>query len=139
VHAFAELTDRLLVAFGQADAEVAGEGRRELLAWATRIAAGTLAAAEGEHEARCAPAARRVQALAQFLELSAAYPAEPPARDDLVGSVRRQVRRDCALLLQLQDPATGGFLGSAEDPVLQIEHTQHAISALLGAAYAIGD
>ena len=50
----------------------------------------------------------------------------------------RQVEDDCLLLLALQDEATGGFTASAEDPTMQIDHTQHAISALLGAATAIG-
>jgi hypothetical protein len=138
IRSYAELTERLLAALGQADSELSRESRGDLLAWASRIATGVLAATR---DPRCAPTARRVQAQAQFLELFGRYAHQLTDQSqwrELTGSVLRQVEQDCAQLLHLQDPATGGFPGSAEDPILHTGHTQHATSALLGAACAIG-
>jgi hypothetical protein len=138
IRRYAELVDRLLVATGQADADLARESRGDLLNWAGRLATGVLAATR---DLRCAPTARRVEAQVQFLDLYDSYADELTDQwrwRELTDSARRQVEQDCALLLELQDPESGGFPGSADDPIMQIGHTQHAISALLGAAYAIG-
>ena len=137
IRGFAELTDRLLTANGQTDAEVARQYRRDLLAWSGRIIAGALAAASEERDPRTVSVAGRAQAQAQFLDLLGGYRSEgldQPRLRDLAGSARYQVERDCALLLSRQDLATGGFVGSIEQPIMQIDDTQHAISALLGAA-----
>jgi hypothetical protein len=142
IRGFAELTDRLLAANGQGEGEVARQCRRELLAWSGRIIAGALAGAAEERDPRTVPVAGRAQAQAQFLDLVDSYPTEvldQPRWDGLAGSVRDQLERDCALLLSRQDPETGGFLGSAELPIMQIDDTQHAVSALLGAALLLGD
>ena len=82
-----------------------------------------------------------MEAQVQFLELIDAYAAELPEQPqlaDLIEAVLRQIEDDRPLLLTLQDEATGGFVAEAADPTMQIDHTQHAISALLGAASAIG-
>ncbi len=112
----------------------------ELIAWASRIAASVLASTRVSRNTRSAPTACRVEAQAQFLDLlddcpdAAAHPAVGALRADVV----QQVREDCSLLVQLQDRDTGGFIGSATDPIMQIDFTQHAISALRGAAPRLG-
>ena len=142
IRGFAELTDLMLVATDQTGADAARQSRAELLAWSGRVIAGTLAAAGGERDPRSVPVAGRAQAQIQFLDLLGRYPAEvdeQPRLHDLAASARYQLGRDCALLLRRQDPATGGFVGSVEQPIMQIDDTQHAVSALLGAALLVGD
>jgi hypothetical protein len=109
----------------------------EMIEWSGRIAASVLASTHGSRNARSAPSACRVEAQVQFLELTRRYADELAGRADIAAlevAVREQVRADCALLLHLQDMRTGGFIGSATDPIMQIDGTQHAISALSGAA-----
>ena len=86
---------------------------------------------------RSAQSACRVEAQVQFLELTRRHADEltdHAAIAALEVAVLEQVRADCALLLHLQDMRSGGFIGSATDPIMQIDYTQHAISALSGAA-----
>ena len=114
------------------DGEVAA-----MLEWSGRIAASVLASTSRSRSLRSAPTACRVEAQVQFLELARSYAervADQTALVELVEPVRQQVREDCALLLHLQDMRTGGFIGSVVDPIMQIDCTQHAISALQGAA-----
>ena len=141
IRGFAELTDRLLTANGQTDAEVARQYRRELLAWSGRIVAGALSAAAEERDPRTVAVAGRAQAQAQFLGLLGDHRSaglDQPPLHDLAGSASAQLERDCALLLSRQDPETGGFVGSTEQPIMKIDDTQHATSALLNAALMLG-
>jgi hypothetical protein len=108
----------------------------ELVTWAGRIATSVLAM----RNRRSAPTACRIDGQIQFLDLLDDCPelAALPAIVTLRTAVLRQVHADCALLLQLQDRETGGFIGSATDPIMQIDFTQHAISALRGVAPRLG-
>jgi hypothetical protein len=112
----------------------------ELVAWAGRIAASVLVSTRIARNPRSAPTACRVEAQAQFLDLLDDCPelAGQPAIAALRTEVMQQVRDDCSLLVQLQDRHTGGFIGSATDPIMQIDFTQHAISALRAAAPRLG-
>lgn len=108
--------------------------RPDLLAWAGRIAASVLAS--GRRSTRSAPTACRVEAQVQFLDLLDECPPalrRLPEVQRMRAPVLAQVHSDCALLLRLQD-RSGGLVGSATDPIMQIDYTQHAISALHGAA-----
>lgn len=140
IRRYAELTDRLLAAIGQTNAELATESRRDLLLWASRIGHGVLTSTDDERDTRCLPTAFRVEAQAQLLDLFDAYAHEltdQPGWGELTESALHQMEQDCVTLMDLQDTATGGFRTSATDPVMRIDHTQHASSALLGAASAI--
>lgn len=108
------------------------ECRRDMVAWASRISASALAT-RVNRDTRTAPMACRVEAQVQFLALLDGV-GGGPEHAELRTAVMRQVQEDCALLLQLQDKWTGGFVGSADDPIMQIDYTQHAVSALMGAA-----
>lgn len=106
--------------------------RVEMTTWASRIARSIVRSTRGgRRNERSAPTACRVEAQVQYLGLIGSGFDERP---ELTAAVTRQVWEDCALLLTLQDPRTGGFPGSAVDPIMQIDYTQHAISGLRGAA-----